>query len=492
MASPALEIERLLSEIADEGATRELLDQLQEILINRPELQDYYSQVMALHTLLKFEFDLSVHQFSPLVDSQELENVVQRSDNVLPSPIVRRHKWPSLLAVIAASIAVVFSGGYWLRDRGIESPTPLAIRDADDLSAAKVETLAVLSDLTHTSLTDLTLPATSAIDVGITLCSGAVWMERGTGQSERGYMVEVPPGATILVAVDADAGVHNALAVMELDAEGRPAGGVMSFKNDKNVESDRILIGGSLIANWSERNNTPAAKYYLFTGTHKKQKATDQQWHLSDYAVLLNTPNLTYLGWDDSGYTAVPNPTGEDYYADKDYDDISAIIQIRPAGLPTHINKAIAYTPRRLAQPASGGPNNAACAFTVPPGQAALIRISSSAGWQNEVEIVDRKTAEVVWRHDNLKGSSADNGAYLIENHSREDREYFVTGRHKEWSAPKEVKPWVESACRPLRDELPSLVLGFEDGGGDEDFNDVIVHIRRILNATRITGNELF
>jgi hypothetical protein len=488
MASPELEIERLLSQIADEGATRESLDQLQALLLDRPDLQDHYARVMGLHTLLKFEFDLSAQRFSPITDVRDA--VIVGGQRRSARRRVGR-PWMAISAVIAASIAGMLTAGYWLRD-WTSAATPIAIRDERYLAAAKIETLALLSDLTHISLSDVTLPARSAVDVGLTLCSGAVWMERGVGLSERGYMVEVPPGATILVAVDADAGVHNALAVVELDASGRPTGSVMSFKNDKKVGHARVLVGGDLIADWSERNNSPDAKYYLFTGTHKPQKSTDRRWHLSDYAVLLSTADMTYLGWDDSGYAAVANPSGGDYYADKDFDDISAIIQIRRADTHGRKNSGITYAPPRLTEStATNRAYDSTCAFTVPPGEKALIKVSSSAGWHNEVEIVDRKSMEVIWRQHFVKAVSDYKGAHLIENNSEEVREYFVTSRHKEWSKPGEKKPWRESSSRLLRDEAPSLVLGFEDGGGDEDFNDVIVHIRRITDVTRIVGGDL-
>lgn len=491
MASEQLEIERLLSDIADDGATPERTTRLQELLLNRPDLQGYYARVVALHTLLKYEFDLTAQQFAPLLDDHRSSERADGSRGGAPKSRSRKIRLTMLLA-LAAGVMAVLAGGYWLNSAGEFPPSGRTIA-AEEPVAAKMETLAVLRSVTQTAVSEVTLPARAALNSGLTLCSGAVWITRSAGQLERGYMVELPPGAAINVAVDADAGTQNALAVIELDAAGAPTGNVMFFRNDKNLSEDRILVGGDAIANWSQRNNGLTPKYYLFTSIHKPQKSRDDRWRLSDYAVLLNTANVTYLGWDDSGYTSAANPTSEDYFVDKDYDDISAIIQIRDARAAAESSDSILFAPQRLtgvaAEPSAA---SAANAFTVRPGHAALIRISGRAGWQNAVEIVDRKSSEVLWRHQRTAKTPLTPEVYLIRNSSAEVQEYYVRAMHKEAVVSGAEMPWLPSDSKILRDQSPSLVLGFEDGGeqGVEDYDDVIVHIREILNATQPSSDQ--
>jgi hypothetical protein len=477
-----LEIERLLSEVADEGTTPEHMEQLQALLLNRPDLQAHYARVMGLHTLLKFELDLTAHGFSSLVSARS--PIKSSFRTFITRPWLRRASRISLFTALAASVLVILAARQWL-ENDTEATGVVAI-ESQELAASKAATMAVLSDLTDTALSDVTLPARSLVDTGLSLCSGAVWMERGSGQRERGYMVELPPGAIINVAVDADASANNAVAVAELDARGRPTGSVMSFKNDKNIPVEQALIGGGPIAVWSQFNDTLLPKYYLFTGTHKLEKATDDRWFLSDYVVFLNSDKLIYLGWDDSGYTAPTNPTG--YFADKDFDDISAIIQIRRADDALPPREEINYIPAQLAEPSNlDGPPDSQCVFNVPPGQQALLRISNNAGWHNEVAIVDRQSLEVIWRKEIIPDGVHYQGSYLIQNNTNEVREYFVTGRHKEWHNLEEVRPWITSTCKVFRDKSPSLVLGFEDVGANEVFDEVHVHIRRVPNMLPVS-----
>src|SRR5690606_7051205 len=92
-----------------------------------------------------------------------------------------------------------------------------------------------------------------------------------------------------------------------------------SFKN----------IGGPL-GNWSQRNDTPQTKYFLFTGTHSLRArgsatgaAPSELQYVSDYRVLLDMPDLIYIGWDDSGYSTDKEHERRYDVADYDFDDIA-------------------------------------------------------------------------------------------------------------------------------------------------------------------------
>src|SRR5690606_24635827 len=101
MASEQLEIERLLSDIADDGATPERTTRLQELLLNRPDLQGYYARVVALHTLLKYEFDLTAQQFAPLLDDHRSSERADGSRGGAPKSRSRKIRLTLLLALAA-------------------------------------------------------------------------------------------------------------------------------------------------------------------------------------------------------------------------------------------------------------------------------------------------------------------------------------------------------------------------------------------------------
>src|SRR5262245_15518816 len=118
--SEQLEIDRLLSQIADEGTSPELVRQLSELLLDRPDLQEHYSQVMRLHMLLMHEMGLSSPSFKPVVPRPECQFVKELNedcsideelmaslgrDPLLSREAARRQTWS--LSFLAASAAVL-------------------------------------------------------------------------------------------------------------------------------------------------------------------------------------------------------------------------------------------------------------------------------------------------------------------------------------------------------------------------------------------------
>src|SRR5690606_31949567 len=47
-----VELERLLSELADEGATQQRVERIENLLLDNPELQDHYWSWMDVHVVL--------------------------------------------------------------------------------------------------------------------------------------------------------------------------------------------------------------------------------------------------------------------------------------------------------------------------------------------------------------------------------------------------------------------------------------------------------
>src|SRR5690606_38100552 len=124
-----------------------------------------------------------------------------------------------------------------------------------------------------TPLASMMLPICSAKEfpASLSFCSGTVWMERATGQKSRGYMLPVRPGSSIELYVEAASSSQNALSVVEIDKYGRITGSAIHFSNmgheaSSGSQSDKNI--GAPLGTWSQRNDTPQTKYYLFTGTH--------------------------------------------------------------------------------------------------------------------------------------------------------------------------------------------------------------------------------
>ncbi len=92
--SEQFEIDRIVSEIADEGVSSERTARLDSLLRERPDLQQHYSRAMVLHMLLNFEFDLSMQKLQPVIlrtESQSQRSACARKRS-LRRPVVANWK----------------------------------------------------------------------------------------------------------------------------------------------------------------------------------------------------------------------------------------------------------------------------------------------------------------------------------------------------------------------------------------------------------------
>lgn len=546
MSSETLEIERLLSEIADEGPSRERSDRLESLLLDRPDLQQYYSRVIALHTLLAFELNLATQEFSPLVggiddaalscpanDCVELARQMRVDADSGTFVERRRRGWTTVLGAIAVSVAcVALAANLWMSDRDarlpkVASSNPQAEMEAQvatdeavrprsvalDRVVRDTQALGLLSRVTKTPLCRLILPVESRLVEGkgglqLTLCSGMVWMERCSGERDRGYMLALPSGAVLDLVVEADADARNALAVTELDSDGRTTGRTISFNNQPDTDKEGIAPGYGCIGIWSERNDTAENKYYLFTGTHiLPQQTKDQDWYLSDYKVFLESPGLMHIGWDDSGYAREAEPTSGDYIADYDFDDINATIRILlpddpESPDPDRKGMTTSSVERFLngRGPADGkatlapvsldgiqtipaldranrtiGPEESGYQLSVPPGEILVLRVNSKALLPSSFAIVDQQTRRIMWTRDGNMPEAGSLGVYAIKNDTPETRHFLLLARHRTGPTDSD-EPWYLSSYRVLRDEGRFQTIGFEDVVADGDWNDVKAH----------------
>jgi hypothetical protein len=524
-----IEIERIVGEIADEGPSAERVARLSELLRDNEKLQLHYANVMALHTMLAYELKISLQDFAPLVappitvDSlascQSLSREIARDLEVIPRKMPSRTAVVLTLSSIAAAIAIAFFS--WpappdleplaLSPGGLDTnrthsspqePGPVGSLSTShrELILTDEQSLQEFSRLTNTSqLSSMLLPVCSAKEFpSLAFCSGTVWMERSSGQKSRGYMLPVRPGSTIELLVDADASSQNALSVVEIDKYGRMTGSAIHFSNQGDEAGKGSLtynrIAGSL-GKWSQRNDSSQTKYYLFTGTHSliTRKASAESptqrelRYVSDYRVLLDLPDLVYIGWDDSGYTTNSSAERRDDFADYDYDDIAALVRIidsQPRFRPEQVD----FEPQPIEDDGRRIECDEACyQFVVAPGSRAMLVVSTDAYLANSLDVVDGRSGRVLWNvacEQPLPGQRPTfvSDAFHIENGSDEPAVFYLRATHEERDPASGDRVWKANAPRELHRGAGTTVVGFEDSiePATTDWNDVQVQIKWI------------
>ncbi|WP_442483142.1 hypothetical protein [Aeoliella sp. SH292] len=495
------EIDRLLSAIADGESVEERVLELQELLRHRVDLQRYYQKVMALHTLLEFELSLSKMPFQPLMPpgATALEQPMIAEANPALSRVASRvglQSWPSSRFLLAASVAIAGMAGFLVLAGSLlwKSPTgtPVAL---DTPSAATDSTVSVpLGDRilvrngqlldrialdTRTSrVSHLFLPvANGGSGPSVTLCGGTAWMEEPSGNMGRGHLVELPPGHSLDVYVEAQSAVQNMVVMLEIDANGNVASR-MSFNNWIDKRTRRMWKRAGPLGNWSQINNTDKTKFFLFTGSHKLEASeTDDSWYLSDFCIGIDSPSVVHIGFDDSGYAAQVS----DNQSDRDYDDITATLRIEPIGA------AVPKNPIRviggLDEPEAAELLGVGYPIEVNPGETMLLRTAKRSQWASSLELVDRDTGQVVWRlsaeDESVKPTPLNWGVVAVVNDSDEPRSYEVIGRFQAPYLRDLPSLWNLSRCRLLGNFSDSLWIGFEDSDGlDVDWDDIEVYVQ--------------
>lgn len=516
-----LEIDRLLSQIADEGASQESIERLGELLVDRPDLQEHYAQAIRLHMLLAHEMSLSSPALKPLIPSQECQFAKElnddgslgadlmtslRRDPLLNHGALTRRQWPNwLVASLAAVISLgAASYGIWRASDGLDyrtmsrlfvasetqpgSDRDVAVVEGEGFMVRDSRTMKVLSRLTRTSLpTSMLLPHCLSSETNeLTLCSGVAWLERSSGDKERGYLVALPPGTMLDLYVDTDAEDQNSLAVVEIDPFGHMTGGTISFSNVMEGSNDTTKRRAGCIGNYSVFNDSSFTKYYLFAGSHVlPRQAADESWYQSDYRVQYESDDLLVIGWDDSGYSAEPQPTYGDFTPDLDYNDIRAILRFSRPGETRKKSTGVEYFPQPRQNQTFLEESAKGFIFDVKPGDQVVILVGASARLPNATCVAALPTRQVLWE---LQGIEADGsvsqdmtqGSLIIRNNGDTVRQYQLYGRYQP-GAPTGDDTWQALPYKVLAEGDGSVTVGYEDSIDVEkniDWNDIRVHAR--------------
>ncbi|HEX3598738.1 MAG TPA: hypothetical protein VHU84_01275 [Lacipirellulaceae bacterium] len=327
-------------------------------------------------------------------------------------------------------------------------------------------------------------PMISAIREGVIPFTSAF------GRPAQGYLVRLRPHALLDLVVTADAEGENALAVIELDGTGRSTGRRFSFSNSAGEDSPDPADAGKYstrtkkgrLGIWSERNDSDAPRYYLFTSVHKLlNRAADDSWHVSRLLPFVEEPDLIHVGWDDSGMLS----SGEQdlvHIPDNDFDDASATIRIRNLDhVPSESTAGVHLYSKTAAY--EGVQNLAATAetnrypLTVAPGHAAIIKVSSRSGAPVEVGVYEKESADLAWRCRQERNSNSPTlGICAIENNTSQPREFFVVGNQKEPAADAN-KPGRPLSHSVLFDKEDVVTIGFDNGKMTSGFDQLKVDI---------------
>jgi hypothetical protein len=483
------QLESLVSSICDDGATAQDLQELEALLVDDPELQKRYWQMMSTHVALGVAVSCA-------------------ADKSLPGPIAWPERsrlptsapWRSAFGTdsrlrffyYAAAILLLGLGvGTWIRfghellggiNRGVDS-------QAINWTVDRIPTI------THVSWDGLTF---SREDDQWQIIDGAeagpVSLQVKQAPSANGYLFCLPPGAAVELTATFDATGENCLSVVELVANDQQPIEKATFNNcgvgpkpwDANPAAQNRRYG--VLGRWSERNTTLSPRYFLLTGSHKlANPKPNQDWQLSEMAVLLERDGIIQIGWDDSG----PAPAESDtvYRPDDDFDDLAATLLLSvPSSMPSSARAVELIGENRGIAPQPLPQSNDALPISLAPGEVAVFKVASWATAPNTLLLVHAQTNEVYWSTANTNSAnevskSCDLGAAAIRNNSTERQEFLLFATHRAPSEGKTEQEWHESERKMFFEQPGYVILGFEDHGRDNDFDDVRVSVLQADSA---------
>ena len=324
--------------------------------------------------------------------------------------------------------------------------------------------------------------------------AGPISLQVKQGPSATGYLFCLPPGAAVELIATFDATGENCLSVVELVANDRQPVEKATFNNcgvgPKPLDANPTVTNRryGVLGRWFELNAGRSPRYFLLTGSHKlAEPMPDQDWQLSEMAVLLERDGVIQIGWDDSG--PAPAKKGNAYQRDDDFDDLAAtLILSSPSSIPsseeslTFIGED--YGPVEGTVPLS----EEASRFTLAPNEMAVLKFAASASAPNAVFLVESKTGEVRWSSSsaphNQMGSN-NLGAVAIRNDSAAPKEFLLFATHRVETDENGTLEWRKSERKVFFEQPGYIILGFEDGGRDGDFDDLRVSILRVEGADR-------
>ena len=501
------EIERLLCDVIEDKQDTTAIEKLNDLLLDRPDLQAYYSHFMETHLLLDGELAGDFERYSPLASAElklssvaeqtSCSELVERIDTDLQNEGSKSqsHRWAiAALATLAASLLAVLI--YRDMPAGGTAPNVATTADASrwhqDMNQALYWTaddqaVSMVSHLTRTtSPRRLLLPSLRAEDLGLpVLVEGTAWLEYASGFRERSRVIALPPGKMMEMYVDTDASSQNNLSIVELDSIGHAVGSSYSVSNVAD-ERDEANLRSGWIGNIALSNPTKVTKYFLLTGAYLTEHDDESKvWAPSDFRVYVDTPEVLIIGWDDQSYSGQGGlATKHTFAMDNDYNDIRAIVRFSPLDGKKVNSSLSTYMPEPPQPEKQADRLGIGYEFDLRPGEEVYLMASSYAAYQNAVQIVDSQTRQIVWQHEGLAATDdlsnqfpADRGVFVIRNQSNVIKRYELQSRcfYKNRGIG-----WKYSPYRLLGDNPDTALVGFEDSpqfSKSPDWDDILVAI---------------
>ncbi len=473
------EIDRLVSEMHDDGLEGDGVRQLEKLLTDDPAAQTHYWQLVDTH----FALTVAVSS-NPL----QTDSTQKRSASAPPASdssvkgralfFLFRHSW--WLAAAAAVLLVGFFGALKLNWTG-ESRDISLPQVASQLPMRAFEQMPMI---TRVSWEGPSFATDSKVGQPAAMVSvGAITLRVNEGEVADGYLLCLMPGESVKLVATFDATGENSLSVVEITGDERAAVRKVTFHNsgtgpkprhaNPNAQNRRYGILG----HWSETNTTEFPRHFLLTGVHKLAKpGPDESWRLSKIAVLVESDLVVHLGWDDSG----PAPAeGQEYQEDYDYDDLAASLFFdRPSSkanfeqndIQVMANQELPVAP--LPSALDGG-----YVFELGPGSAAILKAASVATDLNAIVAIDAETQEVLWSSSKQSTQLTNLGAACLFNRAATAKQIRLIGINKPHGSNGPGIPWRVSSYETLYEQPGYLIIGFDDSLGDKDFDDVRVSV---------------
>lgn len=489
----AAELHQLLAAVALGDATDGQIAKLNQLLLSDERLRHQAARFFEEEAVLRREFTMldrvvEFHTPRSIAEPGRLtaanSNLTHCSGTLLGS--IRQRLFLAVALLLCASVAIVLVGhaGNALRQTGKVDGTQIhRLPFEENLESAFANhrllpmSACILTPVTHVSWSGPQFASEPAEGPPTAMIrDGVISFVSAFGRPAEGYMVSLQPGALLDVVVAGDAEGENALAVIEFDAYGRPTGQRVSFSNSA-VEDDATraaeakfspMTKKGRLGVWTERNDGATPRFYLFTGVHKLlNRSSDDSWHVSKLTAFIDEPGLLHLGWDDSG---MPTPGDKNLvqHPDNDFDDVTATIRIKSPGAAARLSKSELNVYSRVSldrveasqQPVT---ETERYAFSVAPGQVAVVKVCSRSGAPVEVAIRETASGKVRWRCSKEKATSPNLGICAIENHSARPRDFYLVGRKNHSDAPV-TDAATALKCSVLFEQEQFVTVGFDDG----------------------------
>lgn len=468
------ELERLVSELYDDGLSPADMRRLEELLLDDPAAQRRYHQMVDSHIALCVAGgSAAAGQRSPAIGDGPREAVPSAppADRSRSSDRLD----PAWLLAAAAAVLLAVGLSIWSVHEAQRSGTPLAA------SAASQDLVATLPVITHVSWEGPTFRAgATEPQRGQPVTAGSATLQSDNNEQGDGYVIRLAPGMSVDLVASFDATGENSLSITELIGGPRPSVKKLTFHNAGDgpkplhanpAAKDRRY---GVLGHWSEINLDDRPRYFLLTGVHKLARANpDSQWRLSKMKVLLEHEYAVQIGWDDSG----PAPVGDKpYQPDGDFDDLAASLFFAPLddnnAAPRDGLEVLATNP--IGDIPAPDVIEDSYEFELGPGAVAVVNAVCQATDPNAVVVLDAETRAVLWASPEHLAEEDYLGACGIRNNTDKPKALRLAAVNR---PSNKGAAWRTSKMRVLYEQPRFLILGFEDSREDEDYNDIRLNL---------------